>query len=176
MDVSAKTATLFVSGLALTGCLLVGDVLYGAGFKGAYMQSGRAVFGEIMFSTGSVEYGRLTIGSSTSEECQGSFGVVKKASSLYGLASRAGVFRGELYCLDGSSGNFEFVSVWPVSGGPDGKVTGQIGDEQFQAEISNGLSSTGRHVGQFGVVWKVTPQSEWNAARELAGNSRTKTN
>lgn len=161
-------------GLAMSLSSCIGDSFFSAGFIGAYDKSSRPLFGEIQFGTGSVEYGRLSLGSASREECRGEFRVVRRPSSFFGISGRAGVFRGKLYCLDGRSGEFEFTSAWPVQGDADGVVTGKVGADRFRAELSAGkqvASSTRKNacygnLCQFGVSWELAPQSDWNAARK----------
>jgi hypothetical protein len=156
--VASKTVITGLLGCALFGC--IGDRFPGAGFNGTYEKSALPLYDIIQFQTGSVERGGFSLGSSQKEECQGDF----RAASL------KGVFRGKLYCLDGRSGEFEFVSAWPARGEPVGEVTGRVGSDRFRAKISNGKKKCdGGHLCQFGVTWEYADQEAWRTARQTAG-------
>ena len=156
--VASKAVIFGLLGCALGGC--VGDKFAGAGFSGTYVNSALPLYGIIQFQTGSVKFGSLSLGSSQREECRGNFRE----------ASQKGVFKGQLDCLDGRSGDFEFVSAWPVRGEPAGEVTGRVGSDNFRAKMSKGNKKCdGGHLCQFGVTWEYDDQEAWRTARQTAG-------
>jgi hypothetical protein len=155
---AVKTVIVGLLGSVLLGC--IGDRFAGAGFSGTYEQSALPLYGIIQFKTGSVESGGFSLGSPQKEECQGDFLA----------ASQRGVFNGKLYCLDGRSGEFEFVSDWPVRGEPSGEVTGRVGSDRFRAKIADGKKKCeGGHLCQFGITWEYNDQKAWRKARQTAG-------
>jgi hypothetical protein len=124
---------------------------FSARVSGVFLPSQRPILGYAR-SGNEREGGQLLLGSLEKQECKGSYELSSKGISVFGVALKDQRYGGTIYCLDGRTGKFEYVSE---TKGKTGVVTGKIGNENFTVKISgaSGLNCDGDQYCIYGVRW-----------------------
>jgi hypothetical protein len=148
----------------ISGC----SYYFGARVSGVFLPSQKPILGYVR-SGNEREGGLLLLGSLEKQDCEGSYKLSSKGITVFGVALKVQRYGGTIYCLDGRTGDFEYVSE---TKGRTGLVTGKIGNEMFSVKISDasGLGCNGDEFCIFGVRWSYEKeredQSTYNKVRE----------
>ena len=129
--IARNIMSLAIFAISVSGC----SYLFGARVSGSFLGSNRPILGFVR-SGNEAEGGVINFGSIAKQECHGHYKVADNGISFLGASIRQRKFLGEIYCLDGRTGIFQFISS---DKGRNGIVTGSVGGEAFEIEVKSPL-------------------------------------
>jgi hypothetical protein len=144
--ITRSILSLAILAVSLNGC----SYLFGAGVSGSFLGTNRPILGYVR-SGNEAEGGVISFGSVAKQECRGHYKVADNGISFLGASIRQRKFLGEIYCLDGRTGNFQFISS---DKGRNGIVTGSVGGEAFEIKVqTNSKEGCGDDKCFWGINW-----------------------
>lgn len=161
MSVATGTRALLLASLPVATVLLAScSYLFQSGVQGTYLSTNRPILGYVS-SGDERKFGEVSLGSVEKMECQGEYRVSRKGTSILGLSITEQLYKGDIFCLDGRVGSFEFIS--PTKG-RTGVISGDIGGEIFWASL---IEPVGENCGgqycRWGIKWTYEREREQRA-------------